>query len=164
MKLKELIACTIGALMIALMGASLIPARAQVTTTTGSSAILPRWNSANEISFSGTIQEVVTDHAAGTPTGVNLLLDGTQSFQYANLGSQINSSLKSELTAGQPVTLKGIVRNFNGQNILLVRQITIDQRTTQVRSLHGITSPLVESSALQGNRPRGRNTVDGGAQ
>ena len=69
-----------------------------------------------------------------------------------------------ELTAGQSVTLKGIVRSFNGQKILIVRELTINQQTTQVRSEHGIATPLVDASAAQGNRPRGKNAVAGGAQ
>ena len=143
---------------------SIRPGSAQSQTAAGSANALQHWNSADEISFSGTIHDVTTEHASGTPAGVNLLLDGAQPFQYANLGAQLNSSLKSELAAGQAVTLKGIVRSFNGQNILLVREITIDQQTTQVRSKHGIATPLVDASATQGNRPRGKNAIAGGAQ
>lgn len=164
MKLKKVIASTLGACALLLMGGSIRPASAQTAPAAGSSTALQHWNSADEISSTGTIHEVTTEHIAGTPAGVNLLLDSAQSFQYANLGAQLNSSLKSELVAGQPVTLKGIIRNFNGQSILLVREITVNQQTMQVRSAHGIVSPLVDASAAQGNRPRGKNAIAGGAQ
>ena len=163
-KLKEVIACTLGACALLLMGGSIRPASAQAASAAGSSAALQHWNSADEISLTGTIHEVTTEHNSGTPAGVNLLLDGAQPFQYANLGSQLNSAIKSELTAGQSVTLKGIVRSFNGQKILIVRELTIDQHTTHVRSKHGIATPLVDASAAQGNRPRGKNAIAGGAQ
>jgi hypothetical protein len=163
-KLKKHIACVLGACALVLIGGSIRPVSAQTSVVAGSTAALQHWNPADETSFSGTIHEVTTEHTSGNPAGVNLLMDSSPSFQYANLGAGVNSSLKSELAAGQAVTLKGIVRSFNGHNVLMVRQITINQRTTQVRSAHGIATPLVEASALQGNRPRGRNAVSGGAQ
>lgn len=164
MKLKEVVACTLGACALLLMGGSVRPASAQAASAAGSSAALQHWNSADEMSLTGTIHEVTTEHTSGIPAGVNLLLDGAQSFQYANLGSQLNSSIESELTAGQSVTLKGMVRSFNGQKILMVRELTIDQQTTRVRSKHGIATPLVDAGATQGNRPRGKNVIAGGAQ
>jgi hypothetical protein len=162
-KLKEVILCTIGASVLVLAGGSTSPASAQ-TAPAGSSPALQRWDSASEISFPGTINEVVTEHAPNVPAGVNLLIDGTTSFQYANLGSQLNSSLKSELTPGQAVTLKGIVRSIDGQNFLIVRQLTIGQQTTQIRNTHGMLSPRVEAGAYQGNRPRGKSATAGGGQ
>jgi hypothetical protein len=163
MKLKEVIACTIGVCAIMLMGGSIYSTRAQAAAT-GDSVALQRWNSADEISFTGTIDEVATNYSSGTPIGVNLLVDGAPPFQRANLGSQLNSSIKSQLAPGQTVTLKGIVRSFNGQSVLLVRSLTIGQQTTLVRSARGIVSPLVETSSTQGNRPRGKNATTGGAQ
>jgi hypothetical protein len=162
-KLKELIACTFGACAIVLMGGSIRPASAQTAVAARSSAAFQRWNSANEISVTDVIHEVVTGHTSGFPIGVNLLLDSAQSFQYASLGSQLNSSIKSELAAGQSIKLKGIVTNINGQNFLVVRELTINQQTTEIRNNKGMLSPRVEASASQGNRPR-RNAVNGGAQ
>ena len=162
--LKKVIASTLGACALLLIGGSIRPACAQTTAVAENSAALQHWNSASEISLTGIIHEVTTAHTFGTPAGVNLLLDGAQSFQYANLGAQLNSSLKNELAPGQSVALKGIVSNFSGQNILLVREITINQQTTQIRSKHGIATPVVDTIAAQGNRPRTRNAIAGGAQ
>ena len=164
MKLKKHIACVLGTCAIVLMIGSIRPASAQTAAAAGSTAALQHWNSANEISVTGTIHEVVNGSTSGLPPGVNLLLDGSQSFQYASLGSQLNSSTKSALTAGQPIKLKGIVTNINGQNLLVVRELTIGQQTTQIRNTKGMMSPRVEVSAYQGNRPRSKNASNGGAQ
>ena len=164
MKLKKHIACVLGACAIVLMDGSIRPASAQAATAAGSSTALQRWNSANEISVTGVIHEVVNGSTSGLPAGVNLLLDGSQSFQYASLGSQLNSFTKGELAAGDPIKLKGIVTNINGQNILVVRELTIGDHTTQIRNNKGMLSPRVESSAYQGNRPRSKNASNGGAQ
>jgi hypothetical protein len=163
-KLKELIACTLGACAIMLVSGSIRPASAQSAAVAGSSAVLQRWNSANEISFTGTIHEVVIGHNSDTPAGVNLMLDGSTSFQYASLGSQLNSSIKSRLAAGDAITLKGVATNIDGQKFLIVRELTIGQQTIQIRNAKGMLSPRVEASAYQGNRARGKNAVNGGAQ
>jgi hypothetical protein len=55
------------------------------------------------------------------------------------------------------------VTNINGQNFLVVRELTINQQTTEIRNNNGMLSPRVEASASQGSRPR-RNAVNGGAQ
>lgn len=163
MRLKEITTCTIGAFVIALFSASTPPACAQ-TTTAGNSATFERWNPANEISVNGTIHEVITSHNSDTPAGVNLQLDSTASFQYANLGTQLNTSIKSQLAAGQAVTLKGVLASINGQNILVVRDITINQQTTHIRNDKGSIRLRVEDSAYQGNRPPSKNVVNGGAR
>lgn len=163
MKLKEVILCTIITCVLVLSGGSAGQARAQ-TVAAGNSATLRRWDAANEISFTGTIHEVVTQSTSGIPAGVNLTMDGSPSFQYASLGSQLNASIRSELAPGQSVTLKGIVRNVNGASLLFVRELTLGQQTTQLRNIHGLLSPRVEASSYQGNRPRGKNDVAEGAQ
>ena len=163
-KIKEVIACTLGVCALLLMGGSIRPASAQTAAAAESSAAFQRWNPANEISVTGTIHEVVNGSASGLPVGVNLLLDGPQSFQYAALGSQLNSSTKSQLAAGQAVTLKGIVTTINGQNALAVRELTINQQKIKVRTAKGGLSPRVETSAYQGNRPRSNAAVNGGAR
>jgi hypothetical protein len=162
--LREIIASTLGGCAIMLMSGSIRPASAQTAVAAGNSAAFQRWNSANEISFNGTIHEVATAHTSGTLAGVNLQLDGGTSFQYANLGTQLNSSVKSQLAAGQAVTLKGIVSSINGQNVLVVRELTVNQQTTQIRNAKGSISPRVEVSAYQGTRPRSKNAVNGGGR
>jgi hypothetical protein len=162
-KLKEVILCTIGASVLALTGGSASRASAQ-TAAGGSPAVFQHWNSANEISFTGTIQDVATGHNPDELPGVNLQLDGTTSVQYANLGTQLNSSIKSELVAGQTVTLKGVVSNINGQKVLVVRELTINQQTTKIRNAKGMLSLRVEASAYQGNRSRSNQASNGGAQ
>lgn len=163
MKLKQLIACTLGACAL-LIGGSTHPASAQTVAAAGNPATLQRWNSANEISVTGTIHEIVNGSTSGLPVGINLLLDSSQSFKYASLGSQLNSSVKSELAAGQPIKLKGVVTNISGLNILIVRELSIGQQTTQIRNSKGMLSSRVEVSAYQGNRPRSKNATSGGAQ
>lgn len=164
MNLKQVIACTLGACAIMLMSGSIRPASAQTAAAAGSSAAFQRWNSANETSFNGTIHEVVTGHNSDMLCGVNLQLEGAASFQYANLGTQLSSSIKSELAAGQAVALKGVVASINGQNVLVVRTLTINQQTTQIRNVKGSLLSRVEDSAYQGNRPRSKSAVNGGAQ
>lgn len=163
MKLKKVVFCTIGACVLALRGGSAGLAFAQ-TAAAGSSAVFQRWNSANEISFTGTINDVASGNNSDALPGVNLLLDGASSFQYANLGTQLNSSIKTELAAGQAVTLKGVVSSIDGQKVMVVRELTIGQQTTQIRNTKGVLYLRAENSAYQGNRPRSKNVGNGGAQ
>jgi len=162
-KFKKAILCTIGAGVLVPAGGPIAQVSAQ-TASAASSTALQRWDATNEISFTGTIHEVVTKQTSDAPVGVNLLMDDTQSFQYASLGSQLNSSLKSELTPGQFVTLKGILRSAGGQKVLIVRLITIGQQTAQIRNEHGMLALRVEASAFQGNRARSKSASNGGAQ
>lgn len=164
MNLKQVIACTLGACAIMLMSGSTRPASAQTAAAAGSSAAFQRWNSANETSFTGTIHEVVTPHTSGTLPGVNLQFDGATSFQYAYLGTQLNSSVKAQLAAGQAVTLKGIISTIDGQKVFVVRELTVNQQTTHIRNAKGNATLRVEPSAYQGNRPPSKNAVNGGAQ
>lgn len=162
MKLNKVFACTLGACAIIPMCGSGRPAFAQ--SAPGASVAYKQWNPSDEISFTGTIQGVVTGQSSGTSAGVNLQLDGATSFQYASLGTQLNSSTKAQLAAGQPVTLKGVVTNLNGQAVLVVRELTINQHTVQLRNAKGMPSTRVEVSAYQGNRAPGAKAVKGGAQ
>ena len=164
MKLKKHIACVLGACAIVLMDGSIRQVSAQAAAAAGSTATFQRWNSANEVSVTGTIHEIVNGSTSGLPAGINLLLDSSPSFQYVSLGSQLNSSTKSELAAGQAVTLKGIVTSIDGQKVFVVRELTVNQQTTHIRNAKGSVTLRVEASAYQGNRPPSKNAVNGGAQ
>jgi hypothetical protein len=122
-----------------------IPAEAQSTPQATSS--LKHWDAADEITFGGTIEQVVTKNASGTPPGLNLLMSGSQSVLYVNLGPNLSSSVKQQLSTGQTLQVTGIVESFNGTNYLLARELTLGNQKIEIRNAHGFLSATPPSSS-----------------
>lgn len=122
------------------------------------------WRASDEITFSGAIRDLMTKPVMGAPAGLNLLMDGSQGVLYANVGSHLDNETKKTLAPGQVITIKGVVRSFNGTNYLLVRELTLGQQTLKVRGIHGMPAKINSTASTQGNRPRGKNAAVGGAQ
>jgi hypothetical protein len=122
------------------------------------------WKTSDEITFSGAIHELMTKPVTGAPAGLNLLMDGSQGVLYANVGSHLDNETKKALVPGQMITIKGVVRSFNGTNYLLARELTLGQQTLKVRGIHGMPAKITATASTQGNRPRGKKASVGGAQ
>jgi hypothetical protein len=124
--------------MILLSGTmSLPPLTAQNTTSPQTFAQLRPWNPADETTFAAAIQQVVEKNSAGVPAGLNLLMSGSQQPLYINVGPRLGNIVKQSLTPGQVIRVTGIVRNFNGQNYLLARELQIGDQKIEVRNEHG---------------------------
>lgn len=150
-------ACALGFVPGAAQKACAIDTSTTVTT-------IHHWKASDEITFSGAIHELMTKPVTGAPVGLNLLMDGSQGVLYANVGSHLDNETKKTLAPGQVITIKGVVSSFNGTNYLLVRELTLGQKTLKVRGIHGMPAKINSTASTQGNRPRGKNVSVGGAQ
>ena len=110
---------------------------AQDTASPQSFAQLKPWKSADETTFAAAIQQVVEKNPTGAPAGLNLLMSGSQQPLYVNVGPHVGNALKQSLTAGQVIRVIGIVRNLNGQNYLLARELQIGDQKIEVRNQRG---------------------------
>ena len=91
----------------------------------------------NEITVTGTIQQVVSEPAPGRPQGLHLVLASPQGAVDVSVGPYLASDVKESLSAGEPVQIAGVMRTFNDQNYLLARELTIAGRLVTVRNQHG---------------------------
>jgi hypothetical protein len=105
----------------------------------------------HNINVTGTIQQVVTTHA-----GVHLLVGSPQGAFDAHLGSNLTPELMGRLSADQPVQISGFMQTVNGNDWLLVRQLTVAGDTITIRNQYG--SPVYSRATS------GRTQSNGGAR
>jgi hypothetical protein len=124
---------------------------APVQSSVPSTATSAGWNSANspagEIKVLGTIRQVVSNHDAGGPAGVHILIDGPLGSFDASLGSFLPNDVRQALSNGAPVQITGIVRSANGKDYLLVRQLNVGGHQVTIRNANGF---LVHNSSSTG--------------
>jgi hypothetical protein len=118
-------------------GATTQPAAAQNEASPRTFSTLQPWNPADETTFAAAIQEIVSKNPTGAPAGLNLLMSGSKQPLYINVGPHLGNALKQSLTAGQVIRVIGIVRNLNGQNYLLARELQIGDQKIEVRNERG---------------------------
>lgn len=110
---------------------------AQDPPTPRSFSTSPKWQAADEVTFGGAIGDLVSKSPAGAPSGLNLLMTGTRSDLYVNLGPNLHSDIRQSLSSGQVIQVVGIVHSFNGTNYLLARQLVIGNKTIDLRTSNG---------------------------
>ena len=142
--------------------AALAQNSASAADSTSSRATSGGQATVNEITVTGTIQQVVSEPAPGRPQGLNLVLTTPQGAVDVSVGPYLTSDVKDSLSTGQPVQIAGFVRTVNGQNYLLARELTIAGRQVTVRNEHGF---LVRSQSRPDSAPRSQvGLVIGGNQ
>jgi hypothetical protein len=97
----------------------------------------PAYDAAHEITLNGTIQEVVTRHAIGSPAGMHLLVAGPAGVVDAHLGSLLSKETAEALQVGTPVRIVGATVLLHGKEYLLARQLTFGDHTVTIRSSRG---------------------------
>jgi hypothetical protein len=107
----------------------------------------PAYDAAHEITFSGTIQDVVSQHVAGSPAGIHLLVAGPQGVVDAHVGPFLSKETKESLQAGMPVRIVGAMSLQEGKNYLLARELTVGGSTVTVRSERGVLLPVLSPRA-----------------
>jgi hypothetical protein len=117
--------------------AALAQSSASAAASTTSRATSGGQATVNEITVTGTIQQVVSEPASGRPQGLNLVLASPRGAVDVSVGPYLVSDVKENLSAGQPIQIAGFMRTFNGQNYLLARELNIDGRQVTVRNQHG---------------------------
>lgn len=90
-----------------------------------------------EITVAGTIQQVKSQHVAGSPAGVHLLIAGPQGFYDTSVGPFLSNEARNQLASGRSIQVIGTVREINGQSFLFARQVTVEGNQITVRNENG---------------------------
>ena len=102
--------------------------------------------------FTGTIQSVVSTKKAGSSQVVTLVLAGPQGITNANVGPYLNGEIQKSLAKGTSVQVSGIIRTYNGQNHLLVQELTVGNQKVRVRNENGsLIRPGVDPANRKGH-------------
>ena len=99
---------------------------------------------ARDVTMTGTVQELITSHASGTPGGIQLVVDGPQGSFTASLGPKLSSEVRQRLSQGSPVQVSVIQQTINGKANLLVRKLTVSGNQIIIRNENGF---LVHASS-----------------
>jgi hypothetical protein len=110
---------------------------------------------AQDITVSGTVQQLVKTHVPGAPTGVQLLIASPQGAVTASLGSNLSRTVLQRMSKGAAIQISGGMQTINGKEYLLARNLTIGGNQIIVRNEHGFLTHYptrsrasVNSSAL----------------
>jgi hypothetical protein len=129
----------------------------------------PAYNAAHETILTGTIKEVVTKHAIGSPAGMHLLVTGPQGVVDTHVGPFLSKQTVEALQTGTQVRIVGASVSLNGKEFFLARQLTVGGRTVTVRSPHGllvrqITPRKARSTSENKTEQTSHVALDGGAR
>jgi hypothetical protein len=112
------------------------------------------YDAARETTLTGTIQEIVSKHEAGSPAGMHLLVAGPQGKVDTHVGPYLSKETIASLQTGAPVQIIGATLSLHGKTYFLARQLTVGGRTVTVRSERGFLvhehSPRVARSRTEG--------------
>ena len=97
----------------------------------------PAYDAAHETVLHGTIKEVVTKHAIGTPAGIHLLVAGPQGVVDAHLGPFLSKETKEALQTGTSVWIAGATLSLHGKQYFLARQLNVNGHTVTIRNARG---------------------------
>ncbi|HEV2273363.1 MAG TPA: hypothetical protein VGR96_04315 [Acidobacteriaceae bacterium] len=146
-------------LLALLAGALAVQLAAQAPKAFGHA---PAWDSAQEITVDGAIQEVVTHHTPGSPLGLHVLVSTQEgSVVDAHLGPYVDQQTRETLAQGSSAQFIGIMQQINGRQYLVVREVTVAGRTVTIRTENGI---LVRQMASPSEGDETTPVRHGGAQ
>jgi len=93
---------------------------------------------ASETTLKATVSEVLTAPTQGMAMGQHLLLQTSSGVVDASLGRWATKGFGAlSVDKGQQVTVSGIMKNFAGKQIFLVRTVTVNSRVYTIRNEHG---------------------------
>jgi hypothetical protein len=145
------------ALCVVLMSAAgcWLPASAEQAPLLG-------YSPAHETTLTGTIDQVVAGHTAGSPAGLHVLVNTSNGVVDASLGSYVSAEVQHAIAKGAAVQLSGVTRSIDGTQYLLTRTLTVAGHATSIRNEHGF---LIHPRANSGAKTRlSANASAGGAQ
>ena len=114
----------------------------------------PAYDAAHETTLNGTIQEVVTRHAPGSPAGTHLLVTGATGVVDAHVGPYLSKQTTQALQKGATVRIVGASVSLHGKEYFLARQLTVGGRTVTVRSKNGL---LVRNQSPRAKHAKSEN-------
>ena len=110
---------------------------------------------AQDITVSGTVEQLVKTHVPGTPTGAQLLIAAPQGAVTASLGPNLGHTVLQSMSKGAAIQISGVMQTIDGNEYLLARNLTIGGNQIIVRNEHGFLThyptrsrAAVNSSAL----------------
>jgi hypothetical protein len=95
------------------------------------------YDPAREVTLVGTVQEFVTQHIAGSPMGLHVLISTSGKTVDAHIGPVLSKQLQETLHVGELVQVVGVRENVHGKNVLLARQLIYGGRQVTVRNERG---------------------------
>jgi len=122
----------------------------------------PVYDAAHETTLNGTIREVVTRHAAGSPAGMHLLVAGPEGVVDAHIGPYLSKQTTETLKAGAPVRIVGAMLSLHGNDYLLARELSVGGRTVKVRSERGVLVPEHSARAARSRGAKSAKTTQKG--
>jgi len=124
----------------------------------------PVYDAAHEITINGTVQEVVTKHALGSPAGMHLLVSRAESTVDAHVGSFLTKDVQEALHTGLPIQIVGAMEEIHGKQYLLARQLIFGGHTVAVRNERGFLVHNVPSRTRSRTVRVQQHEVSGGAR
>jgi hypothetical protein len=104
--------------------------------------VAPRYDTAREVTLEGTIESIVKRPSAGMMPGMHLLVATKQGTVDAQIGNWVFAGPHpAALSAGDSITLVGMLSTFNGRSVLLARLIETGSHTITVRNERGFVLP-----------------------
>jgi hypothetical protein len=113
-----------------------LPSGAQTDESQPAHNGLRVYDTAHEVTISGTVEKVLASRAGG-PAGMHLLVSGAHGTVYAHVGPYLLKSTKAALHAGLPVQLVGSMATARSGQVLLVRQLIYGGQTVSIRNSGG---------------------------
>jgi hypothetical protein len=98
-----------------------------------------------------TVRQVVSEHVAGSPAGLHILVDGPLGSFDASLGSYLSSEVREALSNGAAVQITGVVRSANGRDYLFARQLSVAGRQVAIRNTNGFLVRTPSSTGTGSN-------------
>jgi hypothetical protein len=95
------------------------------------------YDPAREVTLVGTVQEFVTQHIAGSPMGLHVLISTSGKTVDAHIGPVLSKQLQETLHVGELVQVVGVRENVHGKNVLLARQLIYGGRQVTIRNERG---------------------------
>jgi len=95
------------------------------------------YDPAKEVTLVGTVQEFVTQHVAGSPVGLHVLISTPGKTVDAHIGPLLSKQIQETLQVGELVQVVGVRENVHGKNVLLARQLIYGGRQVTVRNKRG---------------------------
>ena len=129
----------LGALLLAITA---VPLAAQPTAQSHPGRGLgAAYDAAHELTFTGTVEQVVSKRVIGSPVGLHLVIAGQQGTVDAHVGPFLGKDTLAALRVGLPIQIVGAMAPVNGKQYLFARQLTFGGRTVTVRSKSGFLMP-----------------------
>jgi hypothetical protein len=139
--------------------------RAAAQSSDPSSLPAQGWSPASasgEVTVLATIRQVVSDHVAGSPAGLHILVDGPLGSFDASLGSYLSSEVREALSNGAAVQITGVVRSANGRDYLFARQLKVAGHQVVIRNSNGFLVRTPSSTGTRSNKVH--SEISGGIQ